>query len=246
MRPASQAIHSDGFTHRSAPTGRAGTACGSHADKPGIRPVPAMRTDQPDPVDQPKSPAQRTAQRLPNNSSCPAVVRTRRGARVAPVSAAQMVRTPISQRPTASPMCNPLGPGRRSRPARPAAWPHTRSPGRPVEGCQHPVAGGLDQPPAPLPYCRTCPVPPAAGPRRPSLPRWSACTGCATGSSRATSTPRASWAGPTSTSPWTARSADLAPVRRTFRSSGRYRPPSSCSTCHVQFPGRPGGPPGAT
>ena len=46
----------------------------------------------------------------------------------------------------------------------------------------------------------TCPDPPAAAPSRPTWPRSCACTGCATGSSRATSRSKASWAGPTSRS----------------------------------------------
>src|SRR5512132_3329262 len=55
------------------------------------------------------------------------------------------------------------------------------------------------------------PAPPAAAPSRPTWPRWCACTGCATGSSRATSRSKASSAGPTS------RSAPIGPSAGTGR-----------------------------
>jgi hypothetical protein len=99
-----------------------------------------------------------------------------------------------------------------------------------------PWAAGWWWPPPTRASCRgtapgtcwpTCPVPPAAGPRRPSLPRWCACTGCATGSSRATSRSRRAGLGrppgplgPGDPTTW-------ARVCYAFRSSGRNCSPSS-------------------
>ena len=80
----------------------------------------------------------------------------------------------------------------------------------PTAGC-----GWWWPPPTPL-GCRataagscspTSPDPPAAAPSRPTWLRWCACMGCATGSSRATSRSRVSWAGLTSRSARIGRSA---------------------------------------
>ena len=97
--------------------------------------------------------------------------------------------------------------------------------GRPTPRCPRPAgaptsASGSWRPPPTRPGCPsappgiwppTCPAPPAApagahgkGCRPPTWPSWCACTACATGWSTATSSSKASWAGPTSRSVLTA------------------------------------------
>jgi hypothetical protein len=69
--------------------------------------------------------------------------------------------------------------------------------------------------------------------RRPTWPRWCACTACATGSSRVTSRSNTSWAGPTSRSEATARSAatgSWCAVRSRF-AGGPGLPTSPCQRC---------------
>jgi hypothetical protein len=57
---------------------------------------------------------------------------------------------------------------------------------------------------------------------------------------------RASWAGPTSRSAWTGRSADLGAGLLRVSLCWRHCLPSACPTRHAQLPGRPGGPPRAS
>ena len=76
-------------------------------------------------------------------------------------------------------------------------------------GGGHHRPGQAARPQQLVPADQPAPPQPAAAPSRPTWPRWCACTGCATGSSRATSRSKASSAGPTSRSAPTGPSAAI-------------------------------------